>query len=74
MEGAIDQIVRLGLPGPARRESPEAWLRRLEVEQLLSRHRQSGLFTYCFELTRRARRQGRDLPRLPYPKLVAPAR
>ncbi|AIT82578.1 N-acetyltransferase domain-containing protein [Novosphingobium lubricantis] len=70
MDGAIDQIVRLGLPAPALRERPEAWLQRLQTEGLLTRHRHSGLFTYCFELTRAARRQGRDLPRLPYPKLL----
>lgn len=70
MDGAIDQIVRLGLPAPGLRESPAAWLARLQAEQLLTRHRQSGLFTYCFELTRNARRQGRALPRLPYPKLL----
>jgi hypothetical protein len=62
--------IRLGLPAPGLRESPAAWLARLQAEQLLTRHRQSGLFTYCFELTRNARRQGRALPRLPYPKLL----
>lgn len=70
MDGAIEQIMRLGLPGPRYRESPAVWLQRLQAEQLLTRHRQPGLFTYCFELTRAARRQGRDLPRLPYPKVL----
>lgn len=70
MDGAIDQIVRLGLPGPGLRESPAGWLQRLQDECLLTRHRHAGLFTYCFELTRNARRQGRALPRLPYPKIL----
>jgi hypothetical protein len=51
-------------------ENPAAWLWRLERERLLSRHRQAGLFAYCFELTREARRRGRALPRLPYPKAL----
>ncbi|MDE8650576.1 hypothetical protein [Novosphingobium album (ex Liu et al. 2023)] len=70
MDGAIDQIMRLGLPGPGLREIPAVWLRRLQADQLLTRHRHPGLFTYCFELTRKARRQGRHLPRLPYPKVL----
>ena len=70
MDGAIDQLVRLGLPGPAYAECPAAWLQRLQHDQSLTRHRHSGLFTYCFELTREARRRGRSLPRLPYPKLL----
>ncbi|WP_337847811.1 hypothetical protein [Sphingomonas sp.] len=73
MDGAIDQIVRLGLPRPGLRESPGAWLHRLQAECLLTRHRHLGLFTYCFELTRDARRHGRALPRLPYPKLLPAA-
>lgn len=68
--GAIDQLVALGLPRPAMFENPAAWLWRLERERLLSRHRQAGLFAYCFELTREARRRGRALPRLPYPKAL----
>lgn len=70
MDGAIDQIVREGLPGPAFGECPAAWLQRLQRDCLLTRHRHPGLFTYCFELTREARRKGRTLPRLPYPKLL----
>lgn len=68
--GAIDQLVRLGLSGPAAAEPPEAWLARLLRERQLIRCRQPGLYTYCFELTRTARRQARGLPRLPYPKLL----
>lgn len=74
MDGAIAQIVGLGLPGPGLREQPETWLRRLQTEGLLTRHRTAGLFTYCFELTRGARRNGRTLPRLPYPKILPEAR
>ncbi|HUD29522.1 MAG TPA: hypothetical protein VMQ93_11670, partial [Novosphingobium sp.] len=74
MDGAIAQIVGLGLPGPGLREQPETWLRRLQAEGLLTRHRTAGLFTYCFELTRSARRNGRTLPRLPYPKILPQAR
>jgi hypothetical protein len=37
---------------------------------VLLRHRQDGLYAYCFELTRNARREGRHLPRLPYPKVL----
>lgn len=68
--GAIDQLVRLGLPRPAPFEEPAAWLARLRRERRLVAHRRPGLFAYCFELTRHARRQGRALPRLPYPKLL----
>ncbi|MET0372841.1 MAG: hypothetical protein ABW128_01130 [Rhizorhabdus sp.] len=31
-------------------------------------HRQSPLFTYCFVLTRDARKRGKDLPRIAYPR------
>jgi hypothetical protein len=34
---------------------------------VLTQARQSPLFTYCFELTRAARRTARALPRLAYP-------
>ncbi len=67
-EGAVDQLVRLGMPCPGIAEDPAAWLWRLQRERHLIRHRQAGLYTYCFELTREARRRGRSLPRLPYPK------
>lgn len=70
MDGAIDQLVHLGMPPPARHELPAEWLQRLQREQFLERHRHPGLFTYCFELTSAARRRGRCLPRLPYPKLL----
>ncbi|PTD15873.1 hypothetical protein [Sphingomonas fennica] len=73
MDGAIDQLVRLGLPGPGLREDPAAWLQRLQTEQLLTRHRHAGLYTYCFELTRDARRRGLTLPRLPYPRILPAA-
>jgi len=68
--GAIDQLTALGLPRPRMFEDSAAWLWRLERERLLLRHRQAGLYTYCFELTREARRRGRALPRLPYPKVL----
>lgn len=68
--GAIDQLVALGLPRPATLEDPATWLWRLERERQLVRHHQAGLYTYCFELTREARRRGRALPRLPYPKAL----
>lgn len=71
--GAIDQLVRAGLPAPRAGEHPAAWLERMQRERLLLRHRQDGLFTYCFELTREARRRGRALPRLPYPKVLPAA-
>lgn len=68
--GGIDQLVRLGAPKPRLQETPAAWLARLQCERVLLRHRQDGLYAYCFELTRNARREGRDLPRLPYPKIL----
>lgn len=68
--GAVDQLVDLGAPPPAPGEPLPAWLMRLRRERFLVAHRRPGLFAYCFELTRRARRQGRALPRLPYPKLL----
>ena len=68
--GAIDQLVRLGLPRPNGAEEPALWLARLKRCGLLTRHSQAGLFTYCFELSREARRLGRALPRLPYPRLA----
>ncbi|MDF0543830.1 hypothetical protein PX699_15870 [Sphingobium sp. H39-3-25] len=68
--GAIDHLVTLGLPRPAVGEDPPAWLWRLQRERHLVRQTQSGLFAYCFELTREARRRGRNLPRLPYPKIL----
>ena len=71
--GAIDQLVRLGLPAPASAEPPREWVDRMQRERRLLRHRQSGLFTYCFELTREARRRAEALPRLPYPKLLPAA-
>ncbi|VWX51048.1 hypothetical protein [Novosphingobium sp. 9U] len=71
--GAIDQLVRAGLPAPRVGEHPAAWLDRMQRERLLVRHRQDGLYAYCFELTREARRHGRALPRLPYPKVLPAA-
>jgi len=68
--GAIDQLVSLGLPGPGFGETPAAWLWRLQRDRHLLRHQQPGLYAYCFELTREARRNGRALPRLPYPKAL----
>lgn len=66
--GAIDQLVALGAPAPMIREEPAAWLQRLETEGHLTRRRHPCLFTYCFELTRAARRQAAGLPRLAYPR------
>lgn len=66
--GAIDRIVALGAPKPAIGETPAQWLDRLVREHHLTRQRRRGLFAYCFELTRKARRRGRRLPRLPYPR------
>ena len=68
--GGVDQLIRLGAPKPRLHEAPAAWLSRLQHERVLLRHRQDGLYAYCFELTRNARREGRDLPRLPYPKIL----
>ena len=68
--GAIDQLVALGVPRPAIGEEPRHWLWRLQRERHLVAHQQAGLFAYCFELTREARRRGRVLPRLPYPKAL----
>lgn len=68
--GAIDQLVALGLPRPAIGEDPPSWLWRLQRDRYLVRHQRAGLFAYCFELTREARRRGRALPRLPYPKAL----
>ena len=65
--GAIDQLVRLGAPPPRSTEHPRAWLDRCREDHILTRARQSPLFTYCFKLTRRARRTGGPLPRLAYP-------
>ena len=68
--GAIDQLVALGMPRPGLGEEPRRWLWRLQRERHLVAHRQAGLYAYCFELTREARRRGRALPRLPYPKTL----
>ena len=68
--GAVDRMVAAGMPRPAVLEGGAAWLNRLIEERLLLPHVQAGLFAYCFELTREARRRGRALPRRPYPKLV----
>jgi hypothetical protein len=65
--GAIDQLTRLGAPRPRPMEHPRVWLDRLRSTGVLTSARQSPLFTYCFELTRRARRTGGTLPRLAYP-------
>lgn len=70
-EGAVDKLVGLGMPRPAYGETLADWRVRLQREGHLSRHVQSGLFTYCFELSREARRRGRLLPRLPYPRVLA---
>ena len=69
--GAIDQLVRLGAPSPGLGEHPRTWLAALTTRGTLERQRQSPLFTYCFELTRRARHHGRHLPRLAYPRRTA---
>ena len=65
-----DRLVALGLPPPAVGEEPPAWLARLRRERHLVARRRPGLFTYCFELARHARRAGRPLPRLTYPKIL----
>ena len=66
--GAIDRLVRLGAPRPGPHEHPRAWLDRCRTDAVLTPMRQAPLFTYCFELTRDARRQGQALPRLAYPR------
>lgn len=66
--GAIDQLVALGAPKPALGERSDAWLSRLRRAHVLTAERTLGLFVYCFELTKAARRAGRTLPRRPYPK------
>ena len=66
--GAIAHLVDLGAPAPMSGEHPADWLTRLTNRGILTRDRQSPLFTYCFELTRDARRTGQDLPRLAYPR------
>lgn len=66
--GAIDQLVRRGADRPLSGEHPRVWLDRLKAHGALTARRQSPLFTYCFELTRRARATGRRLPRLAYPR------
>lgn len=68
--GAIDRLIAHGLPRPNVGEDLADWLWRLERERHLVRRRQAGLYAYCFELTREARRRGRSLPRLPYPKAL----
>lgn len=70
--GAIGQLVNLGAPKPLISEEPCAWLARLRRDRILLAERTLGLFTYCFELSHAARRQGRDLPRKPYPKQLPP--
>ena len=68
--GAIDQLVRLGAPPPRPGQHPADWLAACTASGTLSPHRQSPLFAYCFELTRRARRTGRHLPRAAYPRFA----
>lgn len=65
--GAVDQLVRLGAPRPQADEHLREWLERCRRAEILVPARQASLFTYCFELTRGARRTGRALPRLAYP-------
>lgn len=65
--GAVDQLVTLGAPRPRPEEHPRDWLARCRSIGVLTEARQSPLFTYCFELTRAARRTARALPRLAYP-------
>ncbi|BAI96664.1 hypothetical protein Sj15T_09690 [Sphingobium sp. TA15] len=69
--GAIDQLVRLGALRPFHNEEPSDWLDRLSRERILLRARRPGLFTYCFELSRKARVLGRTLPRRAYPTIRA---
>ncbi|MCE3543441.1 hypothetical protein LXJ56_24990, partial [Escherichia coli] len=71
--GAIDQLVRLGADRPSPGEHPRAWLDRLKAHGVLATHRQSPLFTYCFELTRDARRN-RARPCPDWPIRAAPPR
>lgn len=71
--GAIDQLVKLGAPRPTIADEPIAWLARLRRDRILLAEQTLGLFTYCFELTPVARRQGRSLPREPYPKQLPAA-
>lgn len=66
--GAIDQLVRLGASRPGLGQHPRDWLDACRREGILIPHRQSALFTYCFELTRDARRNGQSLPRMAYPR------
>ena len=66
--GAVDQLVRLGAPRPGPSEQLRQWLDRCRADGTLVPGRQAGLFSYCFELTRDARRTGRSLPRLAYPR------
>lgn len=65
--GAVDQLVRLGASRPRPTEHLREWLERCRRERILVAARQASLFTYCFELTRDARRVGQPLPRLAYP-------
>lgn len=67
--GAIDQLVRLGAPRPRPEEEPSRWLDACRKTGLLSSHRQTGLFTYAFELTRDAKKAGKPLPRVTYPRI-----
>lgn len=68
--GGIDQIVALGAPRPLLTETAGAWLDRLHRERILLRVPHPGLYTYVFELSRRARALGRDLPSKPYPRVL----
>lgn len=65
--GAVDQLVRLGASRPRRTEHLREWLERCRRDGILVAARQASLFTYCFELTRDARRVGQPLPRMAYP-------
>ena len=69
--GAIDQVVQLGIEPPRASETPPTWLARLSRERQVVRATHPGLHAYCFALTRRARRAGRDLAHKPYPKIIA---
>lgn len=68
--GAVDQLVRAGVPKPQHGETLPAWLHRLGRERLLLRAQTPGLHAYCFELSRRARHAGQTLARRPYPKII----